>query len=287
MNGAEWTIRVLGLVALTLLTGALGFDALAMRGRNAAALRVQAAQVHLALTRVALGLFVLASGLEVVAQWTRSGELAARAVSLYVARLALAWVIAFAVARSKPALALSGAALLMLTRSLGSRSSELLEWALPVAADWLHLTAAAFWLGGVAYLALVLVPLALRHRLIGALGAAVERFSPLAVAAVAMVGLTGLMQSANFLSGYEDLTGTAYGQALLAKSGGFVVLIMLGAFHQFVIGPRLRLWRARAAQAEDAARRFRISLAIEAFLGLGVLSAAAAMTVLPLPAATP
>jgi putative copper export protein len=102
-----------------------------------------------------------------------------------------------------------------------------------------------------------------------------------------MVGLTGLMQSANFLSGYEDLTGTAYGQALLAKSGGFVVLIMLGAFHQFVIGPRLRLWRARAAQAEDAARRFRISLAIEALLGLGVLSAAAAMTVLPLPAATP
>jgi len=285
MNGAEWAIRVFSLVALTLLTGALGFDALAMRGRNAAALRVQAAQVHLALTRVALGLFVLASGLEAVAQWS-GGGLVARAVGLFVARLALAGVTAFAVA-VKPALALSGAALLMLTRSLGSRSAELPEWALPVAADWLHLTAAAFWLGGVAYLALVLVPLALRHRLIGALGAAVERFSPLAVAAVAMVGLTGLMQSANFLSGYEDLTGTAYGQALLAKSGGFVVLIMLGAFHQFVIGPRLRLWRARAAQAEDAARRFRISLAIEALLGLGVLSAAAAMTVLPLPAATP
>ncbi len=281
MNSAEWAIRMFGLVALMLLTGALGFDALAMRGRNAAALRVQAARVHLSLTRVALGLFVLASGLEAVAQWM-SGGFAARAVGLFIARLALAGATFFALV-GKPALALSGAALLMLMRSLGSRSAELPEWALPVAADWVHLTAAAFWLGGVAYLALVLVPLALRHRLIGALGAAVERFSPLAVAAVAAIGLTGLMQSANFLSGYEDLIGTAYGQALLAKSGGFIILIIIGAFHQFVIGPRLRLWRARAAQAEDAARRFRISLAVEALLGLGVLAAAAAMTVLPLP----
>ncbi len=283
MNSAEWAIRMFGLVALMLLTGALGFDALAMRGRNAAALRVQAARVHLSLTRVALGLFVLASGLEAVAQWM-SGGFAARAVGLFIARLALAGATFFALV-GKPALALSGAALLMLMRSLGSRSAELPEWALPVAADWVHLTAAAFWLGGVAYLALVLVPLALRHRLIGALGAAVERFSPLAVAAVAAIGLTGLMQSANFLSGYEDLIGTAYGQALLAKSGGFIILIIIGAFHQFVIGPRLRLWRARAAQAEDAARRFRISLAVEALLGLGVLAAAAAMTVLPLPSA--
>jgi len=123
MNGTEWTIRVFGLVALTLLTGALGFDALAMRGRNAAALRVQAAQVHLALTRVALGLFVLASGLEAVAQWM-SGGLAASTVGLFVARLALAGATSFAVA-GKPALALSGAVLLMLTRSLGSRSAEL------------------------------------------------------------------------------------------------------------------------------------------------------------------
>jgi putative copper export protein len=285
MSAPEWMVRLLTLTALTLLTGVAGFELLAMRGQGAAALRARAAPAGLRLARAALALLALSFGLEGIARWP-AGALAAREVGLFTAQIILIATLLPALGR-RPALTLGGCALLLLTRSLGSRSAGLAEWVLPVAADWLHLTAAAFWLGGVAYLALVLVPLALRHGLIGELGAAVERFSPLAVAAVAVIGLTGLMQSAGFLGGYDDLVSSAYGQALLAKSVGFIALIALGAFHQFAIGPRLRLWRARAARAEDAARRFRLSLAVEAALGLGALAAAAAMTLLPLPAGAP
>jgi putative copper export protein len=283
MSALEWALRWLALAALALLTGAVGCEALALRGKSSAALRTQAKLVYLVITRSALGLFALAAGLGVGARWL-AGTVAVREVSLFVAQLVLAGATLPALLRDKPGVALGGCALLLLTRSLGSRSAELPEWLLPVAADWLHATAAAFWLGGVAYLLLVLVPLALRHRLLGELGAAVERFSPLAVAAVIVIGLTGLMQSASFMRSYDDLVATAYGQALLIKSAGFAALIALGAFHQFAIGPRLRLWRARAAQAEAAARRFRISLAIEVTVGLGVLASAVAMTLLPAPA---
>jgi len=285
MSAPEWMVRLLTLTALTLLTGAAGFELLAMRGQGTAVLRARAAPAGLRLARAALALLALSFGLEWIARWP-AGALTAREVGLFTAQIVLVAALLPALGR-RPALTLGGCTLLLLTRSLGSRSAGLAEWVLPVAADWLHLTAAAFWLGGVAYLALVLVPLALRHGLIGELGAAVERFSPLAVAAVAVIGLTGLMQSAGFLGGYDDLVNSAYGQALLAKSVGFIALIALGAFHQFAIGPRLRLWRARAARAGDAAQRFRLSLAVEAALGLGALAAAAAMTLLPLPAGAP
>ncbi len=282
MSASEWVLRWLALAALALLTGAVSCEALALRGKSSAALRMQARPAYLVITRSALGLFVLAAGLEVGARWL-AGAVAAREVGLFVAQLVLAGATLPAL-RARPGVALGGCALLLLTRSLGSRSAELPEWLLPVAADWLHATAAAFWLGGVAHLLLALVPLALRHHLLGELGAVVERFSPLAVAAVIVIGLTGLMQSASFVRSYDDLVATAYGQALLVKSAGFAALIALGAFHQFAIGPRLRLWRARAAQAEAAARRFRISLAIEVAVGLGVLAAAVAIALLPAPA---
>jgi putative copper export protein len=281
MNAVEWALRWMALAAIALLTGAVGCEVLVVRSTPAATLRARARPAYLAITRSALALFALAAGLEVVAGWL-TGTIAARKVGLFVAQIILVAAL-LPVLGHRPTLALGGCALLFLTRSLGSRSASLSEWLLPVAADWLHAAAAAFWLGGVAYLLLALVPLALRHSLLGELGAAVARFSPLAVAAVTVIGLTGLMQSASTLGSAADLLTTAYGQALLAKSAGFAALIALGAFHQFAIGPRLRLWRARAAQAEAAARRFRLSLAVEIAVGLGVLAAAAAMAVLPAP----
>jgi copper transport protein len=152
-----------------------------------------------------------------------------------------------------------------------------------VLTNWLHVTFVAIWLGGVAYLAAVLVPVALRQRdLIRPLGAAIAAFSSLAILCVLVVALSGIVQSASFVGSVEALFVTAYGRALLIKIGGFAVLIAFGAYHQFVIGSQLNAWRTRAETKEARTYRFRASIAIEAVVGALTLIAAAWMAVLPL-----
>ncbi|MFN4292802.1 MAG: copper resistance D family protein [Thermoflexales bacterium] len=276
---ARWLV----FAALVLLTGAVAFTPLAMRSRATTALRAAAAPTRARLTRWATLLTALAFALEFALRLF-DGVVATREIILFAARLALLGGMARALRSGRddaPILLAIGAALI-LTQSLSSRSASLSEWVLPVLADWVHFTFAAVWLGGVAYFAIALAPIALRQRpLLSDLGATIERFSPLAIMSVLVIGLTGIMQSAGFLGGFEALFNTDYGRALLIKTGLFAALIGFGAFHQFVISPQLRTWRARAPSSYDAARRFRVSIAAEAAVSALTLAAAAAMTVLP------
>ncbi|MGW4898600.1 copper resistance CopC/CopD family protein [Kitasatospora sp. NPDC004240] len=106
----------------------------------------------------------------------------------------------------------------------------------------LHLIAMALWLGGLAALTV-----GLRHGL-GA--AAVDRFSRLALGAVAVLAATGLYQSWRGLGSWGALTDTEYGRLLLVKTG--CVIAMLG------VAWISRAWAARlradlpAADAEPA-----------------------------------
>lgn len=288
-------IRSLTLIALMLVCGGFAFSPLVLGSQSAQPLRSSSALLR---RRVLWAGLIGAAALFALAFVARAdqvppsaagtgaigppGALASRGGLIFALRVALLIVLAAMLLRSRhesPWVLLPCAAL-VLTQSLLSRSASEPEWVLPTLADWMHTFGAAIWLGGVAMLALI-TPLALAEQSFRELGAAIHRFSPLATACVLVVALTGIMQSASFVGSFDALVGTAYGRALLVKLALSGVLIGFGAFHQYVISPRLNAWRASAIGLAQVARRFRVSILIEVGVSVLLLCAAAAMTALP------
>ncbi|MGH2467824.1 MAG: copper resistance protein CopC [Candidatus Limnocylindrales bacterium] len=89
----------------------------------------------------------------------------------------------------------------------------------PIAAA--HLAAAGVWIVAIAGSALAAADLR----------RALATFTPYAVAAAIVVGLTGLANAAGQLTGPADLTGTGYGAFVLAKGGLFLLVAALGLTH--------------------------------------------------------
>lgn len=180
--------------------------------------------------------------------------------------------------------------LLLGTQSVLSRSAG--HGAFALLSDWLHLTLAAFWLGGVLMLVVIAGELARAPAAsaVRSYGAAVDRFSPLALFCVAGLALGGIAQSAQFLGSFEALWTSDYGRALSVKLVLFAVLIGFGAFHQQVLAPRLRHWALQksgasgvgdASDGSEFARRFHLSLRLEALFAALLLTAVGAMKALP------
>jgi copper transport protein len=97
--------------------------------------------------------------------------------------------------------------------------------ALSIPADVVHLAAASVWLGGLAAL-VYLVPRAARddrERTVAA-----TRFSSLALIAVGVLGLTGLVRALTELSSVGQVWSTSYGRALIVKTALFVPLLGVG-----------------------------------------------------------
>ena len=103
------------------------------------------------------------------------------------------------------------------------------------AANLVHVVAAGVWVGGV--VGLVLVG-ALRRRT-GSLGPLLVRFSRVATVALAAVFLAGVAMGVMIVDGFGDLTGTEWGRRLLVKTAAVGVAALLGAYHHFVVTPRL------------------------------------------------
>ncbi|HET6997654.1 MAG TPA: copper resistance protein CopC [Solirubrobacterales bacterium] len=116
--------------------------------------------------------------------------------------------------------------------------------ALLFSANVLHVVAMSVWVGGLASLVLIL-PAATREleppqrsRLIAAV---LARFSPLALASVAVILLTGIGQAYAYVRHLDNLFDTPYGRAVLIK---FVLLtaalIPLVAYNRYRSVPRLQ-----------------------------------------------
>lgn len=124
-----------------------------------------------------------------------------------------------------------------------------------VASVYLHILAAATWVGGIIFLVLVIVP-SLRglDRTTAApmLRATVFRFRAVGWTAFAVLLVTGLYNLHARGIGWSELTDPAFratssGKALLVKLACFAVVVALQAIHDFSIGPR-----ALAAMEADA-----------------------------------
>lgn len=114
--------------------------------------------------------------------------------------------------------------------------------AVALLADWVHVAGAAGWIGGLAVVALVLVPLVLRGpEAQRAADAAwlVDGFHRLAAPALALVLLSGVLSTGIRVGSWQALTTTNYGEVVLFKVFVVAIAALLGAFHWKRVRPRL------------------------------------------------
>ncbi|MGH2947931.1 MAG: copper resistance D family protein [Solirubrobacteraceae bacterium] len=151
-----------------------------------------------------------------------------------------------------------------------------------ISADTLHVLSMGAWLGGLAML-LVVVPRALRALSpvdrTPLLAVVVGRFSRLAMIAVAVLLLSGAVQSVAGVGSVPALVETAYGRLVLAKILLFLGLITLGAYNQRRLLPRLRLLASGGEQPDRAAALLRRSTALEVGFAAIVLSVTSVLVV--------
>jgi copper transport protein len=131
-------------------------------------------------------------------------------------------------------------------------------------ADWVHLSAATLWVGGLVQLVAVVWPAAHELRRTVFL-----RFSRLATVCVALLLSAGIYLSYLRLPHVHDLWTTGYGVVLLVKLGLVALALCWGALHQFVALPRI--------ESDGVAGRLSRSLLGESAVAMAVLLAAAVL----------
>lgn len=132
-------------------------------------------------------------------------------------------------------------------------------------ADWVHLTAAMLWVGGLVQLLLVVWPAAPELR-----RTAFLRFSRLATVLVACLLVAGTYLSILRFPNVHDLWTTGYGHVLLLKLSLVALALLWGAAHHFVAAPRLA-----AGGGQTVLGRLSRSMLGESAVAMAVLLAAA------------
>jgi putative copper export protein len=129
-----------------------------------------------------------------------------------------------------------------------------------------HIAVIAFWFG-----ALVPLRIAIATEDPGVAARIVTRFSHWAAWLVPTIGVAGVLLAALLLPGIRSL-GTPFGLALVAKVGGFTVLLGFGAANKWRLGPRL------ATGGQAAARALQRSVACEWVIIVVILMVTAVLT---------
>jgi copper transport protein len=173
------------------------------------------------------------------------------------------------------------------TMSWQGHASDGTDASVNILADAVHSLATAAWIGGlVGLLVLVVTP----SRLLGSgdrvrlLAGAVVRFSTLAIACVTLLVITGTYRALAELGSLAQLTGTAYGIALVVKLAIFAVMLAAGGYARIVLHPRLE----RAAVGLDpddrgAGGALRSSLRVELALAAVLMAVVAVLVALTPP----
>jgi copper transport protein len=269
VGGLFWMVRFLGFASLLILLGAAAFVAAAWPA-GAAEARVRR------LLWATLGGAVVTTGLSIALQGTYAGGLPlvdaakpsvltavlhTRYGEVYAGRLAillLAWrllhvLLAEGPARSLPAwwqpAGAAAAIAVLLATALAGHAGAGSQVGLAVALDLVHLGAAAVWLGGLAIMAVAVLPAAARPAGAADDGPAgtVLTFSRWAFGAVMALVLSAAYLAWRQVGTLAAVTGTTYGRLLLAKTIAFGAMIGLASLSRRAVRGGLALpvrWRA-------------------------------------------
>jgi copper transport protein len=158
-----------------------------------------------------------------------------------------------------------------------SQSPEILNFPINV----IHVGAMAVWLGGLGALLLVL-PSATRSAVTSAdrgrlLAGPLARFSNLALAMVALIMATGLIQAYVYVRHLDDLVSTGYGRAVLAKFLLLLCVIGLASYNRRVLVPKLSEIAERGGTPGEPGLLLRRALRGEVGLLIVVLAVTAAL----------
>lgn len=133
-----------------------------------------------------------------------------------------------------------------------------------VLSDWLHLLAASLWIGGMMYIALICLPILKQRAPLEQTRFLLDllpRYSPLAIAGVLIMAVTGPFNATVHMYSWQQLLTTAYGRALDIKVLLVGALLLTSATHVGLLRPHLakdykRYRTATAAvPAESAAKQ--------------------------------
>ncbi|MEK4220202.1 MULTISPECIES: copper resistance CopC/CopD family protein [unclassified Bacillus (in: firmicutes)] len=158
---------------------------------------------------------------------------------------------------------------LLLAKAFTGHAAVVEEKTVGILMDFLHLSAASIWIGGIAAIVLLLSQ-EWRQPDKTLAWETVKRFSPWALTAVGVILFSGLLNGFFIIRSMDSLFHTAYGQALLVKSGLFVLMLILGGIHFLLTRKRQGSKITRTLKAEWA-------------IGIAVLITAAVFTSLPSP----
>jgi putative copper resistance protein D len=179
-----------------------------------------------------------------------------------------------------PAAALCASAMAFVTALTGhAMGMEEQTW-ITILAHGLHVIAAGWWLGALAIILLVTSRADFERDVQARLSLAqvVTRFSPIAVAAVALLVAAGLVATWRHVIEQAGLGGFAspYGLALLAKVAAFAGAALCGLYNWRVLTPLIEA-------SPDATRQFRIVAWLEVSLGVVALVLTALLGTLSMP----
>ncbi|HSI80291.1 MAG TPA: CopD family protein [Solirubrobacterales bacterium] len=191
-------------------------------------------------------------------------------------------VAAPALSRTHRLLLFAAVIALALTAPMAGHTGDHSPRGILICADATHLICMSLWLGGLALL-LVVVPTATRglsaRERTPILAEVVGRFSRLAVVAVALIVLTGAIQSLALVGSLGAFVDTAYGRIVLAKIVLLAGLVALGAYNQRRSLPRLRRLAAGGHEPGKAAVLLRRAVAAEVALVIAVLGLTSVLVV--------
>ncbi len=148
--------------------------------------------------------------------------------------------------------------------------------------DWLHLGAASIWLGGLVGLLVLWLTLPAAQR-VPALSVCVPRFSAVAFGSVLALIAGGIGEAVDHLPAVDALWLTGYGQAILVKSGLFLVALLLASGNLLRSRPGLIAARERPEQGARSAGLLRRLVSGEATLVIAIVFAAAVLSSLAPP----
>ncbi|MEK6252179.1 MAG: CopD family protein [Actinomycetota bacterium] len=196
----------------------------------------------------------------------------------------LALALAALAARRLPRLAAACCAMALGAIALSGHANSADPWALAVLTDWIHLIAAAVWIGGIAQIAATWAGPVIRGR--EALRRAVmtgvlKRFGRVALPAFLVVVASGLVNALIELGHPQALWQSGYGRALAVKMGLVGLIASFSYVHALRLRPRL-LGANPHPDARLERRHWRL-LRDEPLVGVGVVAVAALLVAYPLP----
>jgi putative copper resistance protein D len=295
------TVSLSGLVMFHAFVGA---PALAAGGANVATVRLIAGR----LARLAWGSLVLAALTGVASLLVQTASMGERPLSalwsddlvatvlldtdfgnVWLVRLVLIVLLAAALRppyfrapppawRRASALALAVAFVASLAFAGHAAAGDGGEGAIHLAADVLHLVAAAAWVGALVPLAIVLAAATDSGDALAVARTATVRFSTLGIASVGTVLATGIVNTFELAGSWAALFGTDYGRLLLLKIALFLAMLAIAAVNRMRLTPQIV---AGGIAVVPALRQLRANALTEAVLGALILFIVGALGTLP------